>query len=76
MSKITPEEWFICRLDDPAQLFVRENQYGNWDILLRIDGGYRFEDAVRVRESHRTEIEDLYRRIRTGSQLRWMRSTA
>lgn len=56
---IEPDEWFLVRLDEPPQLQARLNEHGNWDVLLRIDGGYSEEDLPRVMGYLRSELHVL-----------------
>lgn len=54
------EDWLVCRLDDPATIRLMRNQHGNWDVMLRIDGGYSLKDAHRVVDHHRIEVTALF----------------
>lgn len=57
------EEWMVLRLDSPPDLRLMRNQYDNWDVMLRIDGGYRLEDAHRAIDVLRTEVVERYAEV-------------
>lgn len=62
---MTPDQWFIVRLDTPPDLRVLQNPYGAWDVLLCVDGGYRDPaDALAAAETHHEEIKAMVRELR------------